>query len=109
MWRYILKLKNEKLYKIGKNWFFDQISFFGGPPAPSLDENVKILLKKVQCRYPGYLQVKFYNKLTDSSFDHSGHVFLAFFWPLGRPLGRGGENFWNIQFLHRQTHLNFKF
>src|SRR6476661_8284414 len=86
----MLNFKNKKYQKL-KKWVF---TFnFWGPLAPSLDANVKILLKKVQCRYPGYLQVKFYNKLTDSSPDHSGHVFFSIFWPLGLPLGRGGEIF----------------
>ena len=34
MWRYIINLKNEKVYKIGKNRFFGKISFFGALLLP---------------------------------------------------------------------------
>ena len=75
----ILKTKKCKKGVFGKN------AIFGGSLAPSLDGNVKILLKKVQCRYPGYLLVKFYNKLTDSSPDQSAHGFSDFFGPWDDP------------------------
>src|SRR6476661_1585284 len=52
--------------------------------------NFQIFFKKVQCRFPGYLPLKFCTKLTDSSPDHSAHLFLTPFWPLGGPLDRGG-------------------
>ena len=66
---------------------------------PSLDENVKMLLKKVQCRYPGYPQVKFCSKLTDTR-----GMFFSNFWPLGRPLGRG-ETFFGTNVFCLDKHI----
>ena len=73
--------KYKKLGKIG----FGKISFFGGPPAPSFMGNFQMFFKKVQCRFPGYLVLKFCNKLTDSSPDHSAHLFLNHFGPWEGP------------------------
>src|SRR6478609_5899096 len=100
---YILNIKNEKVKKIGKNGFFGKISFFGGPPAPSFMGNFQIFFKKVQCRFPGYLVLKFCNKLTDSSPDHSAHLFLNHFGPLDRG---GKKKFLRNAFLQKQTYLN---
>ena len=70
--------KTKKYKKLEKIGFLVKFNFLG--PSCSLTYGkFSNFLKKVQCRFPGYLLVKFGNKLTDSSPYHSAHVFLTRF------------------------------